>query len=71
MTIIDMIKNAAKTAKWVGIVLLVAGFLALIAPLAAGLSITVMIGVLLIFGGAAQFLIVFRQAPWARVCCSP
>ena len=60
MAIIELIQEAAKTAKWVGVLLLVAGVLALIAPLAAGLSITVMIGLLLIFGGVAQFFIVFR-----------
>ena len=66
MTLIDMIKKEAKAAKWVGILLLVAGFLALIAPLAAGLSITMMIGVLLILGGVAQLLIVFRAGSFGE-----
>ena len=35
MAIIELIQKAAKTAKWVGVLLLVAGVLALIAPLAA------------------------------------
>ena len=33
-------KKDAKTSKWVGIFLLIAGFLALIAPLGTGLSLT-------------------------------
>ena len=60
MTLIETIKKDAKTAKWVGIFLLIAGFLSLAAPLGAGVSLTVMIGVLLLMTGAAQLLIVFK-----------
>ena len=66
MTIIDMIKKEAKTAKWVGIILLISGILALIAPFAAGLSITVMIGILLLVSGAVQLLIVFRAGSFGE-----
>ena len=38
----------------------VAGFLALVSPFAAGLSITVVIGALLLAGGVAQMFVVFR-----------
>jgi len=60
MTLIDTIRKDAKAAKWAGIFLLVAGFISLVSPLAAGLSITVIIGVMLLLGGAAQLLVVFR-----------
>ena len=60
MTLIDTIKQDAKSAKWAGIMLLIAGFLSLLAPLAAGLSITVIVGVLLLLGGVAQLMVVFR-----------
>ena len=66
MALIDIIQKESKTAKWIGILLLISGFLALIAPLAAGLSITVMIGVLLIFSGAAQLFIVIRAGSFGE-----
>ena len=66
MSITEIIQQEAKTAKWVGIFLLIAGFLALIAPLAAGLSITIMIGVLFIFSGALQLALVFRAGSFGQ-----
>lgn len=66
MTLIETIKKDAKTAKWVGILLLIAGFLSLIAPLGAGLSLTVMIGVLLLASGAAQLFLVFRAGSFGE-----
>lgn len=60
MTLIDTIKKDAKSAKWAGIFLLVGGFISLVSPLAAGLSITMVIGVMLLLGGAAQLMVVFR-----------
>jgi uncharacterized membrane protein HdeD (DUF308 family) len=60
MTITDTIKKNAKTSKWIGILLLIAGFLSLLAPLGTGLSITVMIGVLLLFSGGAKLVLVFQ-----------
>ena len=61
MTITDTIKKNAKTSKWIGILLLIAGFLSLLAPLGTGLSITVMIGVLLLFSGGAKLVLVLRH----------
>ena len=66
MTLIDIIQKDAKTAKWIGVLLLISGVLALIAPLAAGVSIAVMTGVLLLFSGAAQLLIVFRAGSFGE-----
>ena len=66
MTLIETIKKDAKTAKWVGILLLIAGFLALIAPLGAGLSLTVMIGALLLISGGAQLVLVFKAGSFGE-----
>ena len=66
MALLDMIKKEAKTAKWVGILLLIAGFLALIAPLAAGLSVALFVGMLFIISGVAQFFLVFRSGSFGR-----
>jgi uncharacterized membrane protein HdeD (DUF308 family) len=60
MTLTETIKKNAKKSKWVGILLVIAGFVALLSPLGAGLSITVMIGVLLLFSGGAQLFLVFQ-----------
>ena len=60
MSIVDTIKKDARTAKWAGIFLLVAGIISVVSPLAAGLSITVVIGVMLLLAGVAQLLVVFR-----------
>ena len=56
MTLVETIKKDAKTSKWVGILMLIAGFLALVAPLGTGISITLMIGALLLVSGIAQLL---------------
>ena len=66
MSIVDFIKKEAKTAKWVGVLLLITGFLALIAPFAAGLSVALFVGVLFIFSGVAQFFLVFRSGSFGR-----
>ncbi len=66
MTLVETIKSNAGYARAIGIVLVIAGFLALLSPLAAGLSITLVIGVLLLFGGASQLLLVFRAGSFGE-----
>ena len=66
MALIDMIQKESKAAKWIGVLLLISGFLALIAPLAAGVSITLIIGVLLLFSGAAQLFLVIRAGSFGE-----
>ena len=56
----------AAEARWTGIFLLISGFLALLSPLAAGLSIAVIIGVLLLANGLAQLLLVFKAASFGE-----
>ncbi len=60
MSVVDGIKRNARTAKWVGILLVVAGFLALVAPLAAGAAFATMVGLLLAFGGISLLVLAFR-----------
>ena len=66
MSIVDFIKQGAKTAKWVGTLLIIAGILSLVAPLAAGISIAWAVGLLFLFGGIAQLLVVFRAGSFGK-----
>ena len=66
MSIVEFIKQEGKTAKWVGVLLLITGVLALIAPLAAGLSVAFFVGMLFIIGGVAQLFLVFRSGSFGR-----
>lgn len=66
MNLIELLQERARTARWTGIGLLVLGVLALVAPLAAGLSIAIMIGILLIVAGLAQLVLVFASGSWGR-----
>ena len=59
MTLVETVKKNAKTAKWTGIFLVIAGFLALLSPFAAGLSVALIVGVLLIVSGVGHLLVVF------------
>ena len=59
MTIIDTIRKDAGKAKWVGILMLIAGFISLLSPFISGLSITVIIGVQMKIGGVGQLFLVF------------
>ena len=66
MTLVELVQKEAKSAKWTGILLIVAGILALLAPLAAGLSIAMLVGVLLVFGGLMYLAIVFKAGSIGR-----
>jgi uncharacterized membrane protein HdeD (DUF308 family) len=66
MNLLETIKKDAKTSKWVGILLLIAGFLSLVAPFGAGLSVTVMVGVLMLFSGVAQLFLVFKAGSFGE-----
>ena len=62
MSIIDGIKSNARTAKWVGTLLIIAGIVAMFAPLGAGLAVVTLIGVLLAFAGFSMLILAFRAA---------
>jgi uncharacterized membrane protein HdeD (DUF308 family) len=61
VTLVETVKKSASTAKWVGIFMIIGGFLAMVAPFAAGLSVTVATGLLLLVTGVAQMLLAFRS----------
>ena len=61
MTLIETVRKSASTARWVGIFMIIGGFLAVAAPFAAGLSVTVAAGFLLLVTGIAQMLLAFRS----------
>jgi len=60
MTLIETIKKNASTARWVGVFMIIAGLLAVAAPLAAGLSVSLVTGFLLLVTGVAQVFLAFR-----------
>lgn len=64
--LLTAIKENASTAVWVGVVLVIAGLLALGAPLVTGLSITIMVGVMLAVGGIGQCLLAFKAGAFGR-----
>ena len=66
MTLVALIRKDAKAANWIGIFLLIAEILAVAAPFAAGISITLMVGVLLLLSGAGQILMVFRAGSFGE-----
>jgi uncharacterized membrane protein HdeD (DUF308 family) len=63
---LDGIKTNARLAVIVGIVMLVCGFLAIGSPLAAGLSVTLFVGVMLIVGGIAQCFLAFQAGAFGK-----
>jgi uncharacterized membrane protein HdeD (DUF308 family) len=60
MSIIDGIRSNARTAKWVGLLLVIAGIVSMFAPLAAGRAIMMVVGALLAFAGISQLVVAFR-----------
>ncbi|MDX1394512.1 MAG: DUF308 domain-containing protein [Gemmatimonadota bacterium] len=60
MRILEAVQKDAKNAKRLGWFLIVAGVLAVLAPFAAGLSVAILVGVLLVFAGVAQLALAAR-----------
>lgn len=60
MSILDGIRKNARTAKWVGILLIITGVLSLFAPMSAGMSVVILIGALLTVAGISQLFLAFR-----------
>lgn len=58
--LVDAIRRNARTAIIAGIVMLICGVLAVGSPLAAGLSLTIFVGVLLGVGGISQCVLAFQ-----------
>ena len=66
MSIIDGIRRNGRTAKWVGIFLVIAGIVSLFAPLAAGAALATMVGLLLAFGGISLLVLAFRAGSFGH-----
>jgi uncharacterized membrane protein HdeD (DUF308 family) len=60
MSLVEAIGEKASTARWLGVLLIILGVLALFTPLAAGLSVAMTIGILLLVSGVAQLFLAFR-----------
>ncbi len=66
----DMLKEGTLTATWplrvTGVVMVVIGILAVLAPLASGLVFDLFFGALLIAAGIVEFIDAFRAGTWQR-----
>ena len=64
--LLDGIKKNARLAVIVGILMLVCGILAIGSPLVAGLSVTVIVGVMLLIGGIGQCFLAFQAGAFGE-----
>ena len=60
------IKDNAKLAVTIGIILIIVGVLAIASPLVAGMSITIVVGTLLIIGGIGECFLAFQAGAFGR-----
>jgi uncharacterized membrane protein HdeD (DUF308 family) len=58
--LLEFIKRSTGMVIAIGVLLTVLGFLAIAAPFAAGLSIAIAVGLLLLFGGLVQLFLAFQ-----------
>ena len=64
--LIDAIRQNAGLTVAAGVVLLIAGLLAILSPFVAGLSITIMVGALMALSGISQCFLAFRAGAFGR-----
>jgi uncharacterized membrane protein HdeD (DUF308 family) len=62
----ETISENAGTAIVMGVVMLILGLIALTAPAIAGMSITVVVGLLVVAGGIAQCVLAFKSDAFGR-----
>ena len=60
MSLVESIGKKAGSARWFGVLLIVLGVLAIVTPWAAGLSVAIAIGSLLLVSGVAQLFLAFK-----------
>jgi uncharacterized membrane protein HdeD (DUF308 family) len=60
MSLVESIGKKAGSARWFGVLLIVLGVLALVTPWAAGLSVAIAVGSLLLVSGVAQLFLAFK-----------
>ena len=65
-TLIDALRENSGWAIAIGILLLIAGVLAIGSPFITGLAVTVSVGALLIFSGLGQCLLAFQAGAFGR-----
>ena len=66
MQLIEGLKSRASIARWVGIALIVAGVLSMAAPLASGISVMLVIGVLMMLSGISTAGLAFGVGAFGR-----
>jgi len=64
--LIEGIKENAKLAVIIGFILIIAGTFAVMSPLVVGLSITIIVGVLLVIGGIGQCFLAMKAGAFGR-----
>jgi len=64
--LLDGIKENAQFAVTSGAILIIAGMMALMSPLVAGSSSTIVVGVLLVIGGIGQCILAFKAGTFGR-----
>ena len=64
--LLDGIKKNARLAVIVGIIMLICGILAIGSPMVAGMSVTVVVGVMLLVGGISQCFLAFQAGAFGK-----
>jgi len=64
--LLDGIKSNARLAVITGIVMLICGLIAVFSPFVAGLSVTVIVGAMLLVSGASQCLLAFQAGAFGK-----
>ena len=64
--LVNTIKRHAGLAMVVGILIAIAGVLAIVSPFIAGLSVTVAVGVLLLVTGVSRLFLAFKMGSFGR-----
>jgi len=64
--LLDGIKKNARLAVIMGIIMVICGILAIGSPFAAGLSVTMFVGIMLAIGGIAQCILAFRAGAFGK-----
>ena len=64
--LLDGIKKNARLAVIMGIIMVICGFLAVGSPLAAGVYVTIFVGIMLAIGGIAQCFLAFKAGAFGK-----
>jgi len=64
--LLDGIKKNARLAVIVGILMLICGILAIGSPMVAGMSVTVVVGVMLMIGGISECFLAFQAGAFGK-----